>query len=283
MTYTAFDYAVADKVATVRLNQPERRNAMTLAFWQEIADVFAAIDADPGVRCAVLCSSGKHFTAGLDLMAFAGFAADAAKAERGRNAERLRRTVLEMQESFNAIERCRVPVLAAIQGGCIGGGVDMVTACDVRYATQDAFFRVHEINIGMAADVGTLQRLPKLIPAGAARELAYTGRDLPAARALELGLVTRLFVDQAAMEAEVQAIAGEIAAKSPLAVAGSKEMLNHARDHSVAEGLSYIAAWQSGMLLSDDLGEALAAQRDKRPAKFADLLAPRRIVRRRDP
>jgi enoyl-CoA hydratase len=163
-----------------------------------------------------------------------------------------------------------MPVLAAIQGGCIGGGVDMVSACDMRYATADAFFCIQEINIGMTADVGTLQRLPKLIPEGVVREYAYTGRRMPASRAYELGFVNAVYADHAALLAGVHEVAAEIAAKSPLAVWGSKEMITYARDHTVADGLDRVATWNAAVLLSADLAEAAAAAREKRPPVFRD-------------
>ena len=164
-----------------------------------------------------------------------------------------------------------MPVLAAVQGGCIGGAIDLVTACDMRYATEDAFFVVQETNIGMTADVGTLQRLPKIIPDGVARELVYTGRRMPASRAREVGLVNQVFPDQGAMLAAVTEIATEIAARSPLVIWGCKEMLVHARDHSVADGLAHVAAWQTGALQPTDIMEAFAAKAEKRPADYQDL------------
>jgi enoyl-CoA hydratase len=187
----------------------------------------------------------------------------------------VRRTVLELQGSFNAIERLRMPVLAAIQGGCIGGGVDMISACDMRYCTEDAFFCIQEINIGMTADVGTLQRLPHLIPHGMVRELAYTGRRLDARRAKEIGLVNELYPSQESMLQGVTQIAREIAARSPLAVHGSKEMLNYARDHSIADSLEYMAVWQTGMYQPTDMLESFAAKQQKRDPVFEDL-APHR-------
>src|SRR5262249_4803919 len=188
-----------------------------------------------------------------------------------RNREAFRRMVLAMQESFSVIERARIPVIAAIQGGCIGGGVDMVTACDMRFCTADAFFCVKEIAIGITADVGTLQRLPRLIPDGLARELAYTGRTLPAEAARAAGLVNEVYPDHASMLEAVAALARSIAGHSPLAMAGTKEMLNYGRDHSVADGLNYVATWNAAMLMGDDMAEAMRAGRAKRPPRFADL------------
>jgi enoyl-CoA hydratase len=192
--------------------------------------------------------------------------------ELGRKRAQFRQVAMTLQDSFTALEQARVPVLAAIQGGCIGGAVDLISACDLRYSTADAFFCVMEINIGMTADVGTLQRLPKIIPDGVAREMAYRGHRLPAARAHQVGLTQEVFDDHESLVAGVLEIAQEIASKSPLAIWGSKEMLNYARDHSVADGLNYIATWQTGMFQPTDMMESFAARADKRDPEFDDLL-----------
>ncbi|MDP6707851.1 MAG: crotonase/enoyl-CoA hydratase family protein [Alphaproteobacteria bacterium] len=280
MSKQSLAYAVEGRVARVTLDRPDLANAMTPAFWQEMIDVFAAIAENPEVRAVVIDAAGKHFSAGMDLSAFEGLSPPAEMAaSRGR--EQLRRIVLEYQESFNVIERCRAPVLAAVNGACIGGGVDLVSACDIRYCTADAFFSIHETNIGMAADVGTLQRLPKLIPDGLVRELAYTGRRLAGAEARAVGLVNAVFDDKDAMLEEVLRVAETITEKSPLAVAGAKEMLNYGRDHSVADGLNYVATWSAAMLDTDDLRRGIEAQQDKRTAEFADLAPPAGRVRNR--
>jgi enoyl-CoA hydratase len=190
----------------------------------------------------------------------------------------MRQAALVFQESFNALERARIPVLAAIQGGCIGGGVDLISACDARYCTADAFFCIQEINIGLTADVGTLQRLPRLVPEGIVRELAYTGRRLSAARALQVGLVNEVYATQDALLAGVTQIAREIAEKSPLAVWGSKEMLNYTRDHSIEDGLNYIATWQAGMFFGGDMAEAFAAKQAGRAPQFQNLPRQRRTI-----
>lgn len=281
MTYTTIDFSVTGHVAHIRLNRPDKLNTMVMAFWQELVDVFAEIEERMEVRCAVISSTGRHFTAGLDLSAFAGLAGELAAGDRGRMGEQFRRTVAELQESFTVIDRCRVPVLVAVQGGCIGGGVDLISACDMRYCTADAWFCIQEINIGMTADVGTLQRLPHLMPSGLVRELAYSGRRLAAEEAARTGLVNQVFPDHAAMLEGVLAMARVIAEKSPLAVHGTKQMLNYTRDHSVADALDYMQVWQAGMFLTQDLIEQAQANQEKRPAKFADMLPPKNLVRRR--
>jgi enoyl-CoA hydratase len=276
MTYTTMTLDVADHIATVTLNRPDKLNTMNRAFWGDMVRVFNEIDESPAVRCVVIASTGRHFTAGLDLVDFGGDLVQP-DIEPGRRAEQLRRFVLRMQETMSVIDRCRVPVIAAIQGGCIGGGVDLASACDMRYATDDAFFTIQEINIAITADVGTLQRLPHLLPQGIVRELSYTGRRMPAAEAHAYGLVNRTFPDQAAMLDGVMTVARDIAGKAPLAVTGTKEMLNYARDHTIADGLNYVATWNAAMLSAADLTEAFGAQQQKRSADYPDLLPVREV------
>ncbi len=281
MAYATFDFTVENHIARITFNRPDKANAMVLPFWQEMVDVFAEIEDRPEIRAVVISSTGKHFTGGLDLSAFANIAGEMMQGDRGRVGEQMRRTVAEMQETFAVIDRCRVPGLAAIQGGCIGGGVDLISACDMRYCTNDAWFCIQEINIGMTADVGTLQRLPHLMPSGLVRELAYTGRRMPAEEAFRCGLVNATYATQDEMLAAVLEVARTIASKSPLAVHGSKEMLNYTRDHDTADALNYMQVWQAGMFLSIDLMEQMQANQQKREAKFADLLPAKKIVRRR--
>lgn len=283
-----FDLELKDHVAHLRLNRPQALNSMTPAFWRELPAIVNQLSDEGDARVIVLSSTGKHFTAGMDLAVFQGDGgvanaqAESGASERalepGRARSRMRQAALVFQETFNALERARVPVLAAIQGGCIGGGVDMVSACDARYATADAFFCIQEINIGLAADVGTLQRLPRLIPEGVVRELAYTGRRLGAQRAQQLGLVNEIFPTHEALLEGVLQVAREIAEKSPLAVWGSKEMLNYARDHSIEDGLNYIATWQAGMFFGGDMAEAFVAKKDGRKAQFQNLPRQRREI-----
>jgi enoyl-CoA hydratase len=276
MGSTCFDLEVTDKVAHLKLNRPDELNTMIPAFWVELPQLVRELDADGSARVLVLSSTGRHFSAGMDLSVFTSdnglTGSGGGPAETGRVRARLRQGALLLQESFTALERARMPVLAAVQGGVVGGAVDMVTAADCRYATEDAFFVIQEINIGMTADVGTLQRLPKLIPEGVAREYAYTGRRMPAARAKEVGLVNEVYADQATMLSAVLDIAAEIASKSPLAIWGSKEMITYARDHSTADALNYIATWQTGMFQPADMMETFAAKAEQRDPAFDDLL-----------
>ncbi|MBV9992028.1 MAG: crotonase/enoyl-CoA hydratase family protein [Alphaproteobacteria bacterium] len=280
MTYRCFNVEIEGAVAHLQMKRPQELNSMVPEFWKELPEIVRDIDREARARVIVVSSTGKHFTAGMDLSVFAKsttIGTQAAPQERGRKAANLRQHVLDIQETFNVIDRARMPVLAAIQGGCVGGGVDFASACDCRYATEDAFFVVQEINIGMTADVGTFPRLCHLLPQGMVRELAYTGRRLPAKKALEMGLVNEIFADQEAMLAHVFAVAKDIADKAPLAVHGSKVMINYARDHSIADGLDYIATWQAGMYNPEtDMREALTARHEKRAASFGDMLPMRR-------
>lgn len=277
MGYDCFDVDIADHVAHIRLDRGDELNTMTPAFWRELPEIVNRIDAEGSARVIVLSSTGRHFSAGMDLSVFSGDGLtgggdpDAPPVEMGRQRAQLRLTALALQESFTCFERARMPVLAAIQGGCIGGAVDLVTACDMRYATADAFFCIQEINIGMTADVGTLQRLPKIIPEGIARELAYTGRRMPADRAAEVGLVNQVFANHDTLIAGVMEVAAEIASKSPLAIWGTKETVNYGRDHTVADALNYIATWQTGMFQPTDMLETFAAKSEKRLPEFQDL------------
>lgn len=281
MTYRCFNVEIADHIAHVQLKRAEELNTMVPEFWRELPEIVREIDDEAKARVIVISSTGKHFSAGMDLSVFTSAQGTGSKTkpERGRAAANLRRGVLDIQETFNVIDRARIPVLIAIQGGCVGGAVDLASACDCRYATADAFFVVQEINIGMTADVGTFPRLCNLIPQGWVRELAYSGRRLPAQRAKEIGLVNEVYATQEEMLNAVTALAKEIAEKSPLAVYGSKVMINYARDHSIADGLDYIATWQAGMYNPEvDMREAFVAKAEKRAPKFDDLLPVRKVA-----
>ena len=272
MESPCFDVTVSDKVAHIQLSRPDELNTMIPSFWSDLPVIVSELSARGDVRAIVISSTGKHFSAGMDLSVFTSSGLSMG-GEPGRRNASFMLLVKRLQESFTALERARVPVLAAIQGGCIGGAVDMVCAADMRYASQDAYFVIQETNIGMTADVGTLQRLPKLIPDGIARELVYTGRRMPAARAKEVGLVNEVFDDHESLVAGVLEIAAEIATKSPLTLWGAKEALVYARDHGVADSLHQIALWQTGAFQPADMMESFAAKGEKRAPSYEDLPA----------
>jgi len=256
-------------VAHIRLNRPERLNAMTREFWLELPRVVRGLDVEGGTRVAVISSTGKHFTAGMDLSVFQD--GDALATDTVAARERFRQQLMVLQETFGALARARFPVIAAVQGGCIGAGVDLVSACCLRYATRDAYFSIHEINIGMMADVGTLQRVPRQLPEAVVRELAYTGDRLPAERAERLGFVNALFDTPEALIAGALEVARRIAAKAPVAVAASKEMISYSRDHTLADSFTYLNALQPGIFSLADIGRAVAAQKSGGTARFDDL------------
>jgi enoyl-CoA hydratase len=258
-------------IATVRLNRPDKANAMNATMWQDIRKAFTWVDETPEARVAILEGEGKHFTSGIDLQMMMGLLPQIKNECDGRTRENLRRVILDMQDTLTSLERCRKPVLVAIHGACVGGGIDLICCADMRYASADAYFTIKEIDIGMTADVGTLQRLPKLIGGqGMVRELAYTGRKVDATEAREIGLVNKVFDTREALQAGVREIAAQIAAKSPLSIRGVKEMLNYSRDHTVADGLNYIATWNAAMLMSNDLTAAMMAGMAKQVPTFKD-------------
>jgi enoyl-CoA hydratase len=256
-------------VAHVELARADKLNAMDGAMFAAIGDALRSLGADPAVRCILLSGRGRHFTAGLDLH----YAASqfGPSAEPGRAAEARLRHIRWLQDCFTAAEAARAPVVAAIHGGCIGAGVDLAAACDIRLASADAFFQVAEVDVAITADLGTLQRLAYLIPEGAVRELAYTGRRMDAAEALRLGLVNRVEPDREAVIAAGLALARTIAAKSPLAVAGAKLSLNYSRGRTVEEGLRHVAMWNASALVSADLGAAVKARLGGTVPEFPDL------------
>ena len=263
-------HTIENQIAYVSMHRPEKANALNASTWLELESVFREISENDAVRVVVLSGGeSKHFCAGIDLEMLMSVATSDIKCE-GRRREQIRKFVLQLQAPINAIENCTKPVIAAIHGGCIGAGVDIVTACDMRYCTDDTYFTVKEIDMGMVADLGTLQRLPKIIPDGIAREMAYTGRNVFGPEAEKYALVNRSYENKEIMMAEVMKTAELIAQKSPLSVRGSKNIILHTRDHNVHDGLQYIAAWNAGMLLSDDLQEAFMAKMQKRTPVYKD-------------
>lgn len=269
-SYTTLQLTLHGAVAHVALNRPDKANSLNEAMWQELQQAMEWCDAEPGVRAVVLSGNGKHFCAGIDLSMLMNMQKAIEEDCEARKRDKLRRIILGLQANVNSLELCRKPVIAAIHGACVGGALDLVTCCDLRYAAADAVFSIKEIDIGMVADVGTLQRLPRLIGDGLTRELAYTGRNMDATEAAASGLVGRVFGDISGLTAGVREIARQIAARAPLAIRGTKEVLNFSRDHSIADGLNFVATWNAAMLLSDDLNESLLAQQQKRPPAYKD-------------
>ena len=258
-----------DGVAHIALNRPDKANAMNGPMWKELKAAFEWLDTGKA-RVGILSAQGKNFTAGIDFELLMSVKTETAGLPDGARQERLRKIIGEMQAAINAAELCSKPVLAAIHGACVGAGVDLVTACGMRYATQDAKFSVKEVDLAIVADVGTLQRLPRLIGEGLARELAYTGREFNGVEAQAMRLVNQTFSEKESLIKSVMEIAGNIARKSPQTIRGIKDTLNYSRDHTVAEGLAYVAAKNAEILFSADLAEAMVANMQKRAPKFAD-------------
>ena len=253
-------------VAWVALNRPDKANAMNEAMWAELQQCFEGLDAEPCVRVVVLCGEGKNFCAGIDLGMFAGLAdLMSQQSELGRRIEWFRRHIKMLQGNLTAIEQCRKPVIAAIQGNCVGGGIDMISTCDMRFCAQGANFSIKEIDIGIVADVGTLQRLPKLISPGLVSELALSGRNVDASEAERIGLINRAYNSYEEMVDAVSELAQSIARKSPLAVRGTKEMIRYSRDHSVEDALNYVATWNAGMLSQEDAMLAISSAPGESP------------------
>lgn len=280
MNWESFSLTVEDRIAHLVLNRPEKRNALSRAFWRELPQAVQELDDSAQARVLVISSTGPYFSSGIDTAMFGSFRppSDGPDAERqARLAGPLARYegIAAFQRCFTALEQCRMPVIAAVQGGCIGGALDLASACCMRYASEDAFFSIYEINVGMPADMGTFPRLTRFIPEGVVRELAYTGRRMAATEARERGLVNQVFADQARMIDGVMAVAREIAAKAPLAVLGSKRLIGYGRDHSTADTLEQVALWIGGLVPSEQVIEAARANAERRTADFVDLPARR--------
>ena len=271
MTYSCFTVEITDEIAHIRFNRPEKANSMIPEFWRELPDAVNDISDNAKARVIVLSSEGKHFTSGMDISVFMQGGLDQDESNRELSAEAFRHHLETLQGAFTALEKARQPVIAAVQGGAIGAGIDLITACDCRYATKDAFFCVMETAIGMTADVGTFPRLAKIIPEGWARQMAYTAERVPAEKAKEIGLVNDVFETPEALLDGVMAIAKQIAAHSPLAVSGCKQMVNYARDHSTDDALDYIRVWNAGMLRPEDIKESYMAKMEKRAPVFQGL------------
>ncbi len=272
-TWQCFDVSIEDKIAHIVLKRGDALNTMTKDFWNELPEIVRSIDKDALARVIVISSTGKHFSAGMDLSVFASEGAVTnGKADRYVAAEAFRSNIRQIQSSFNALEEARAPVLFALQGGVIGGAIDMISAGDIRWCTKEAFFCIQEINIAMTADVGTFPRLQRYIPEGWVKEMAYTGRRMGAELAKAIGLVNDVYETHDAMMEAVMATAREIASKNPVAVTGSKVLINYGRDHSTADTMDYIGVWNASMLPGAHMQEAFTAMAEKREAEFPDLL-----------
>ena len=266
---TCFDLNIQDHIAHLVLNRPQALNTLDLVFWRELDDVLQALHQGNQARVLVISSTGKHFSAGMSLDVFGTSVSMDDQSPEGRAA--ISDLLAGLQATFTRLENLRIPVIVALHGGCIGGAVDMVTAACLRYASADTFFCIQEINIGMVADVGTLQRLPKLVPMAVVKELAYTGRRLNADKALQHGLVNEICADQASTLVAAMQAAQEIASKPPIAIWGSKQALHYARDHSTADALQQMGWLQSGIWSNAHVQEAIAAFQNKRSGNFPAL------------
>ena len=267
---TCFDLTIKDDIAHLKMNRPDKFNSMTRLFWKELPELIKEIDRGAQARVILLTGEGKHFSAGMDFANFTPSVSDKKK-DPARMREAFYHEILELQNSFTALEECRLPTIAAIDGACIGGGIDMVAACDIRFCSSNAFFKIAEVDIGIAADVGTLQRLPSLMPLAKVRELAYTGRKFDAAEAKELGFVNEVYSSSEELVNEVEKIAKMIASKSPLVSRIIKKQINYAREHSVQDSLDYHAAWNSSLLSKADMETAMTAFMKKEGGTFEDL------------
>ncbi|HYX31955.1 MAG TPA: crotonase/enoyl-CoA hydratase family protein [Oligoflexus sp.] len=259
-----------NKVAEVSLNRPDKANALHEKMWFEVEAAFRWADETPDVRAVILRSEGSRFCSGIDFEFVHSIGQRMGSLPDGRRQEQLLATIRALQKSFTMLETCRKPVIAAIQGVCYGGGIDLVTACDIRHASADATFSVKEVDLGIVADIGTLQRLPKIVGEGRAREWALTGKVFQADEAQRAGLINEVTADAASLLELARGQAAQIAEKSPLAVRGTKQVLNYSRDHTVAEGLEHVATWNAGMLLSHDLRLAVEAAMGRKKANFPD-------------
>ena len=267
-----FDVEINNSIAHIRFNRPEKRNSMNEDFWNLFPKEVEELDDSGEIRALIISSTGPHFSSGIDLNMFKDdVVEDDSENEMGRSRGYFIQQLHYLQNAASCLEAARFPVIAAIQGGCIGGGIDLVTAADIRLCTKDAFFLIEEINVGLAADIGTIQRLPKIIPAGIAREWTMLGEKVSADRAKEVGLVTSLHDNQELMLDNAFEIAQKLASKTPLAMWVTKEVLNYSRDHSVKEGLENVALWNAAMLHKEDLMTTMMAKMQKNKPEYKNL------------
>jgi len=264
---SCFSLKTQGKVAEITFNRPEKRNSFLPDFWTEFPAAVAELSQRGDVRCIIIQAEGKHFSSGMDLSVFASPGKFLSATPHQR--EQLRNLILILQQALTSLEKCRIPVIAAIQGGCLGAALDLVCACDFRYATDDAYFCIQETNIGILADLGTLQRLPRKMPEGAVRELAYAGTKLSAHRARDLGFVNEVFDDVSEMQEHALKVAEVIAGKPPLVVAAAKECINYAMNHDIQDSLQYVANMQAFVFDPFDVTRQMQSKGE--PPEHADL------------
>lgn len=269
MEFTTFKFSIIDHVAHVAFNRPEKRNSLNEKAWDEMRAVFEHCSVNPEVRVVVLSGEGKMFCAGIDVSMLMGMTGYQSNCE-ARKREEFRVNLIKLQDDVSSLEKCQKPVIAAIHNACIGGGVDIISSADMRFCTEDAYFCIKEVDMGLVADIGTLQRLPKLISQGLVSELAYTGRKMFAVEAQRSGLVNRVFETKESMMESVLETAKTIAAKSPVVIRGTKEMIKYTRDHNVDESLKMMSVWNAAYIMSDDITEAMSAFVEKRQPVYSN-------------
>ena len=270
MKFNYFKVDIHHHIAQVAFNRIDKANSLHMDAWLEMETIFNTLSNTKEVRVIILSGEGTHFCAGIDLELLMSLEAFQKIDCAGKRSEKIRNLIQTLQQTVTAIEKCSKPVLAAIHNGCIGGGVDIISACDMRYCTEEAYFTIKEIDLGMVADIGTLQRLPKIISPGMVAELAYTGRKMYGKEAKEIGLVNHLYSSKETLMKSVLEIAKTIASKSPISIRGTKNVLKYTRDHSVEDSLNYMSTWNAAMLLSTDLIEAFTATKEQRKPNFKD-------------
>ncbi|MEC8049459.1 MAG: crotonase/enoyl-CoA hydratase family protein [Myxococcota bacterium] len=268
--FSTISTSFQDGILVAKLNRPTKANALDHTLWFELEDLAKWVDTTPACRVLVLSAEGKYFSAGIDFSLMMSVTGKVAPLPEGQKQEALFHEIAKLQAAFSAFESCRKPVIAAIQGLCLGGGIDLIAACDIRLASKEATFSIKEIDLAIVADIGTLQRLPHIVGDAMTRDLAMTGRRFDAEEAKSMGLVSRVFDDAAALEDGAMTLARELAAKSPLTMRGIKNTLNYGRGRTVDEGLERVALWNAAMLMSKDAQEAISATVEKRNATFDD-------------
>ncbi len=270
MSYECFEVSITDQVAHIVMSRPEKRNAMARSFWEDLPKIVADIDDNAKARAIVISSTGPIFCAGIDLAMLSDVGGDGDK-NKAQYGSRFYATVTRLQDSLSSLEKCRVPVIVAIQGGCIGGGVDLITAADIRLGTKDSYICIQEINVGMTADVGTFPRILNHMPEGVVRELAYTGRKMGAKELMRHGLYNNVYDTQEDAVSAALDMAKAIASKPPAAVYGCKRIITYARDHSTQDTLDNIGVWNMSMLIPTEMMEAMQAGMQNRDGNYADL------------